>query len=203
MKKIIFSLGVMAGVGGLLAGTAQAADPSAGKDKAQACASCHAEDGNSTNPEYPKLAGQGQPYLVKQLEDFKESHRESQIMEGQVADLSEEDFEDIAAYYAEQSVEIGQADEELVELGEKIYRGGNSDDGVAACTACHGAKGQGNPEAGFPALQGQHAEYTASELRKFRDGERDNDAGQMMRNIADGMSDQEIEAVASYVEGLH
>lgn len=203
MRKTIFALGVTIGLGWAAAGVAQAGDPSAGEEKAQACAACHGADGNSPSPENPKLAGQGEPYLIKQLQDYRDTRRQNPIMEAQVGDLSDEDIRDIAAFYAQQEVETGEADEELVDLGERIYRGGNPNTGVSACVACHGTNGQGNPEAKFPSLGGQHAQYTAEQLRLFRTGERDNDAGQMMRNIAERMSDQEIEAVSSYIEGLH
>jgi cytochrome c553 len=179
-----------------------AGDVAAGKQKSAACVACHNADGNSTNPQWPKLAGQHADYLVKQLNDFKGGNRANPIMSGMAAPLSQQDMEDLAAYYSTQKITAGQADPALVPLGEQIFRGGNLASGVAACAACHGPNGVGNPQAGFPALAGQHAEYIETQLRAFRSMERANDAGQMMRNIAMKMTDAEIKAVASYIQGL-
>jgi len=184
--------------------TFAAGDAASGKAKAAMCASCHGADGNSVNPDWPKLAGQHANYLVKQLEDFKKgTERSNPLMAGMVASLTKTDMENLAAYFSTQKSTYGKADPALVDLGEKIYRGGNKTTGVPACMACHGPNGAGNPQANFPALSGQHAKYVATQLKAFRDGQRSNDAGAMMRNIAAKMTDQEIEAVASYVQGLH
>jgi cytochrome c553 len=179
-----------------------AGDVAAGKQKSAACVACHNADGNSTNPQWPKLAGQHADYLVKQLNDFKGGNRANPIMSGMAAPLSQQDMEDLAAYFSTQKITVGQADPALVPVGEQIFRGGNLASGVAACAACHGPNGAGNPQAGFPALAGQHAEYIETQLRAFRSMERANDAGQMMRNIAMKMTDAEIKAVASYMQGL-
>jgi cytochrome c553 len=179
-----------------------AGDVAAGKQKSAACVACHNADGNSTNPQWPKLAGQHADYLVKQLNDFKGGNRANPIMSGMAAPLSQQDMEDLAAYFSTQKITAGQADPALVPVGEQIFRGGNLASGVAACAACHGPNGAGNPQAGFPALAGQHAEYIETQLRAFRSMERANDAGQMMRNIAMKMTDAEIKAVASYIQGL-
>jgi cytochrome c553 len=179
-----------------------AGDVAAGKQKSAACVACHNADGNSTNPQWPKLAGQHADYLVKQLNDFKGGNRANPIMSGMAAPLSQQDMEDLAAYFSTQKITVGQADPALVPVGEQIFRGGNLASGVAACAACHGPNGAGNPQAGFPALAGQHAEYIETQLRAFRSMERANDAGQMMRNIAMKMTDAEIKAVASYIQGL-
>ncbi|WP_018863277.1 MULTISPECIES: c-type cytochrome [Thioalkalivibrio] len=182
---------------------AQAGDPQRGQEISQSCAACHQADGNSTNPEWPKLAGQHPKYTVKQLRDFKEGEtRSDSLMAGEVADLDEQDMRDLAAYFAEQSITTETADEDVVERGERIYRGGIPSQNVAACIACHGPNGQGNPEAMFPKVAGQHATYSADQLRKFRDGERSNDAGRMMRNVVQRMSDEDIEAVSQYMAGL-
>ncbi|WP_018861024.1 MULTISPECIES: cytochrome c [unclassified Thioalkalivibrio] len=182
---------------------AQAGDPQRGQGISQSCAACHGADGNSTNPEWPKLAGQHPKYIVKQLRDFKEGEtRSDSLMAGEVADLDEQDMRDLAAFYAEQSGTTETADEDVVERGERIYRGGIPSKDVAACIACHGPNGQGNPEAMFPKVAGQHATYSANQLRKFRDGERTNDAGRMMRNVVQRMSDEDIEAVSQYMAGL-
>jgi cytochrome c553 len=175
----------------------------AGKAKSAACAACHGVDGNSTNGEWPKLAGQGARYLEKQLLEFKAGKRVNAIMSGQAAPLSEVDIADLAAYYASQKVRAGAADPAVVKQGERLYRGGNSGTGIAACMACHGPSGSGNPMARFPALSGQHPAYVAKALQDYRSGARDNDPNAMMRRIAERLSDREIKAVAQYIYGLH
>ena len=201
MKKIVIAALALASA----VGVAQAAgDAAAGKAKSMACAACHGADGNSVNPEWPKLAGQHAAYIAKQLADFKKGvDRNNALMAGQVAALSKQDMADLGAYYASQQLKGGTADQTVVALGEKIYRGGNSASGVAACISCHGPTGAGNPAAKFPLLSGQHATYTVNQLKMFRAGERKNDAGAMMRNIAAKMTDAEIEAVSQYIAGLH
>lgn len=197
---------VLAACAGLaLIGSVHAAgDPSAGKAAAASCAACHGADGNSSNPEWPKLAGQHPDYIAKQLADFKAGEdRNNALMAGQVANMDEKTMQDLGAYFSQQELKGGAADKAQVELGEKIYRAGNPTSGVAACISCHGPGGKGNPAANFPLLGGQHATYTANQLRAFRTGERSNDYGSMMRNIASKMSDKEIEAVAAYIQGLH
>ena len=179
-----------------------AGNPEAGKEKNAICVACHMADGNSMNPEWPKLAGQHEKYLAKQLREFKSGDRQNAIMLGMVAALSEEDMDDLAAFYATQTIQGGTADPEMVELGRSIYVSGNPTSGVAACAACHGPTGTGNPAANFPSLQGQHALYTENQLKAFRSGERANDAGMMMRNIAGVMTDAEMAAVAQYIQGL-
>ncbi len=187
-------------------------DAAAGKEKSAACAACHSADGNSTNPEWPKLAGQHAGYTVKQLQEFKtgatdpeaeKGVRINATMNGMVAALKDQDMEDLAAYFAAQKGTLGEAAPDLVELGEAIYRGGNMETGVSACMACHGPSGAGNSAANFPTLSGQHAKYTEIQLKAFRSHQRANDSSQMMRDIAAKMSDKEIEAVASYIQGLH
>lgn len=181
-----------------------AGDAAVGKAKSATCAGCHGVDGNSPNPEWPKLAGQHPAYLDKQLQDFKAGEqRNNAMMAPMVASLSEQDMADLAAYFAAQEIQMGAADEALVELGEKIYRGGNPVTGVAACSGCHGPRGNGNPAANFPSISGQYAKYVEMQLHAFKKGERSNDAGKMMRNTAAKMSAEEIKAVASYVQGLH
>jgi cytochrome c553 len=182
---------------------AGAADAAAGKAASATCAGCHGVDGNSANPEWPKLAGQGEPYLVKQLHDFKDGERKNATMAPMAMGLSDQDMDNLTAYFSAQTMSQGAADKDLVELGQKIYRGGNPASGVAACIGCHGPAGAGNPAARFPRLAGQHAKYVEIQLHAFKSGERNNDAGKMMRNIADKMTDKEIQAVASYVQGLH
>lgn len=202
MKRLFVTVAAVVALGAV--GPAQAAgDAAAGKAKSAACAGCHGMDGNSANPLWPKLAGQHAGYLVKQLKDFKAGVRKDPTMSPMAMPLGEQDMEDMAAYFSGQKVQTGKADPDLVALGERIYRGGNSATGVAACVGCHGPTGTGNPAAKFPALAGQHAAYVEKQLKAFRSGARSNDAGKMMRNIAAKMTDEEIKAVASYIQGLH
>lgn len=179
-----------------------AGDAAAGKAKSAACAGCHGMDGNSAAPNFPKIAGQSAGYIAKQLADFKSGKRVDATMAGMVAALSEQDMADLGAFYASQTGTVGKTSADQVELGEAIYRAGNAATGVSACAACHGPTGTGNPQAKFPALSGQHAAYTADQLKKFRKSDRANDAGQMMRVIARKMTDAEITAVSEYVQGL-
>jgi cytochrome c553 len=192
---------------GLLAVSAMASDQggdaAAGKTKAAACAACHGADGNSTNPEWPKLAGQGELYLYRQLSNFKNNKREAALMAGPVAALSDQDMKDLAAYFSSQTRTPGSADPVLVSLGEQVYRGGDEDRGVSSCMGCHGPTGAGNVPAGFPALSGQQEKYVVNQLRAYRDGLRRTDPSAMMRDNAGRMSNEEIEAVASYIAGLH
>ncbi len=196
---------VFAAVFSLVGATGQslaAGDAAAGKAKSATCAGCHAADGNSANPEWPKLAGQHASYIVKQLQNFKDGDRENAMMAPMAAPLSAQDMEDLAAYYSQQENKPAKADPALVEMGEQIYRGGNMSTGVAACMGCHSPSGAGNPAAKFPSLKGQHAKYTVLQLKAFKKGQRANDAGKMMRNIAAKMTDEEMEAVASYIQGM-
>jgi cytochrome c553 len=181
-----------------------AGDPVAGKDKAAQCASCHGADGNSLNPEWPKLAGQHADYLVKQLQYFEAGERENVTMKPMASVLDAQGRQDVAAYYATQKVSAGKADPELVELGERIYRSGNPESGVAPCMGCHGPNGAGNPAALYPALRGQHAQYIENQLHGFAEGKRVNEnAKKMMQLLARRMTNREMRAVSSYIQGLH
>ncbi len=180
-----------------------AGDAGLGRAKAAACAGCHGDDGNSVNPEWPKLAGQGEAYIVKQLTDFKSGARTNATMNGMAAGLSPQDMADVAAFFSSQKRKPGSANETLVAQGQKLFRGGNSATGASACQGCHGPSGAGNPAAKFPSLGGQHAAYVAIQLKNFRDGTRTNDPNKMMRMVAAKLSDAEIKAVADYVQGLH
>jgi cytochrome c553 len=186
-----------------------AGDANAGRSKAQACAACHGADGNASIPNYPKLAGQHAGYLVKQLQAFKANKRKDPIMAGQVANLSQQDMEDIAAYFSKQKTSLAAAtDQSKRELGERIYRGGNQAKAIAACMGCHGPNGAGNPPANFPSLSGQNAAYVVKSLKDFKAAttrafDPKDDSGKMMRDIAKRMSDAEMEAVAHYISGLH
>ena len=201
MKKLVVIAATCALLGSATAAWA-AGDATAGKAKSATCAACHGLDGNSTIAQYPKLSGQSADYLVKQLQEFKSGARANPIMLGMVAPLSAQDMEDLAAYFASQPVTRAAADPALAPQGEALFRGGNLSSGIAACSACHGANGAGNPAAKFPAIAAQHADYIQAQLKAFRAMERTNDAGQMMRNITVKMTDPEIKAVASYIQGL-
>lgn len=178
----------------------------AGKAKSQTCAACHGPDGNSVVPNWPKLAGQWQNYLVKELIDYRHGQngpRYDPSMSTLVAALSDQDIHELAAFYASQTQTIGKTDPALLILGEKIYRGGDLEKGVTACTACHAPNGSGNEAAKFPRLGGQHALYIENQLKAFREGKRTNSPSHMMHDISVRMTDEQIKAVSSYIEGLH
>ena len=209
--KPILAMVVAAGV--FAAGVAQAEGVKADPAKAapivnQVCGGCHGLDGNSASPTNPKLAGQPAEYITKQLRNFKEAakdpnkegNRKSAVMSGLVANLSDEDFVNLGAYFASKGIKSGTAKQPYTE-GEKLYRGGNAATGVPACAACQGPTGAGIPVQ-FPRLGGQHADYIVSQLKAFRNGDRQNDAAKMMRTIADKMTEQEIKAVANYIAGM-
>lgn len=181
----------------------ESGDIARGQQLAMTCAACHGADGNSPLPEWPKLAGMGERYIIEQIRHFQTGERQDPLMTPQAQALSEQDMRDVAAYYATQRMQPGGADETLAEFGESIYRGGIMDKGVAACMACHGPAGDGIPAAGFPRIGGQHAVYVATQLQAYRAGERATDPNRMMRDVAERLSDEEIRAVSSYVEGLY
>jgi cytochrome c553 len=181
-------------------------DAVAGQGKSAICTACHGVDGNSAVPNWPKLAGQHEKYLVRQVTLIKSGDRQVPEMLGIVPSLSDQDIEDLAAYFASQEVTPGVADETKVTLGERLYRAGNAESGVPACMSCHGPAGEGNPLAGYPALAGQHSVYTNKMLTGFRAGEnygQDDAPSGIMNGSASELSDEEIEAVASYIQGLY
>ncbi len=180
-----------------------AGDAAAGATKAAVCGACHGADGKSIQPSFPNLAGQHAQYIEKQLKDYKSGARANAVMAGQVAALSEQDMADLAAHFAAMTRIEGVSKEENLTVGENIYRGGITNAGVPACAACHGPAGNGNPQANFPVLAGQHTQYIGDQLRLFRSGERANDLNEMMRGVAHRMTDAEIDAVANYITGLH
>lgn len=187
-----------------IAGSAFAqGDSNAGKQKAAACAACHGVDGNSTNPEWPSLAGLGERYIVRQLQLFKSDERQNPLMTPQAKPLSEQDMADLAAYFNSLNMQPGGADPQLAEVGEQIWRGGIPEREVPACAACHGPAGEGNPPAAYPRLGGQQAVYLANSLNAYKSGQRDTDPAGIMRDIASQLSDEEIRAVASYASGLY
>ncbi|WLG95863.1 cytochrome c4 [Pseudomonas sp. Z1-14] len=203
MNKLIVSLLLTLGISGV---AHAAGDAAAGQAKAAVCGACHGPDGNSMAPNFPKLAGQGERYLVKQLKEIKDGKRVVLEMTGLLNNLSDQDLADIAAYFASQKGSVGAADPKLVARGEALFRGGNLAKGLPACTGCHSPDGKGNAAAGFPHLGGQHAQYITKQLTDFRkeEGGRANDGDAMtMRTIARKLSDEDIAAVSSYIQGLH
>ena len=208
MNKLIVSLLLTLGI----TGAAVAAegpikgDATAGQAKAAVCGACHGPDGNSPAPNFPKLAGQGERYLTKQMHDIKDGKRTVLEMTGLLTNLSDQDLADLAAYFASQKGSVGAADPKLVARGEKLFRGGDLEKGLPACTGCHSPNGAGIAAAGFPHLSGQHATYIAKQLTDFRKEEagraNDGDAA-IMRTIARKLSDEDIAAVSSYIQGLH
>ena len=182
---------------------AQSVKPDLAKGSAlygQTCVACHAADGNSTTPANPKLAQQHPEYLVKQLQEFKSGKRDNAIMKGFATAMSDDDMRNVAYWLASQKDKGGAAtDKDLVKLGERIYRGGIADRQIAACAGCHSPNGAGIP-AQYPRVSGQQAEYTASQLKHFRDGTRKNSV--QMKDVASKMNDLEIKAVSDYIAGL-
>ena len=185
-------------------GSAKAGDATKGKTLSAVCAACHGTDGNSVNPDWPKIAGQGEAYLTKQLHDFRSDKRSDPTMTAMAKGIaSDADIADLVAYFSGQKDKTGTANKEKIAEGEAIYKGGIMSSGVAACAACHGPSGSGNPAAKFPKISGQHTKYTVTQLKAFKSGKRANDTGKMMRNVALKMTDAEMDAVAEYIAGLH
>lgn len=179
-------------------------DPAAGEALGASCAACHGQEGKEPiAPDYPKIAGLGEEYLLKQLLDIKEGRRPVPAMAGILDPMSEQDLMDLAAYFDSFDLAFEQADPELVDLGRTLYRAGNLASGVTACTACHGPRGDGVEAAAFPKVGGQRAAYMAKQLVEWQQGIRTNDPNAMMQDIASKLTDAEIEAVSSYMSGLH
>ena len=185
--------------------TAPAAQGSAdaGRAKSATCAACHGADGNSVQPTWPSLAGQHEEYIARQIKAFKSGERKDVTMMPFAQMLSDQDVLDVAAYFSAQKPTPKGADPALVSLGQQIYRGGVPARGIPACIACHGPGGHGNPFAAYPRIGWQHSAYVTKALQDYKGGERASDgANQMMRNVASLLKDDEIRALASYVQGL-
>ncbi|WP_251358692.1 cytochrome c [Kangiella sp. TOML190] len=208
MKKVAV-LALLFGSSLAISSSVQAGDATAGAQKAVQCAACHGQDGNSIDPQWPKLAGQNEKYLLKQIEDFRLGAQEAGKgraglqMAGLWGGVSEEDAENIAAFFSAQQTQLGAVKADFVELGKKIYFQGDAERGVPACSACHGATGKGLNAAGYPSVSGQYPTYTIKQLKAFSSAERNNDDNGVMRDIAVRMSDAQIEAVANFMLGLH
>ena len=201
------------------AGPSTWGDPEAGQAKAAACVACHGIDGNATLEMYPSIAGQNERYIAEQMALIANGQRGGMAVAMQpfVTDLSAQDMRDIGAWYASQKATAGLADDTPIAdgehagkpfyaLGEQLYRGGDAQRGIPACLACHGPTGAGNPGPGWPHVAGQHASYVAQRLEQYRSGEHSlNAAGQfqVMAQVAAGLTDQEIQSLASYLQGLH
>ena len=203
MKLAVSLVAALAATSAFANAAAVKGDPKAAESIVnQVCAACHSVDGNSAIPANPKLAGLNAEYINKQLTEFKSGARSNAIMAGMVASLSPQDMLNLAAYYSTQKPKPDTAKDQVLALtGQKIFRGGVQGTGVPACASCHGPQGQGIP-AQFPRLAGQHADYTYAQLNTFRLGERANDPAKMMRSIAAKMTDADMKAVASYIQGL-
>jgi cytochrome c553 len=173
-------------------------------DKAAMCSGCHGSQGNSLNNEWPNLAGQHQPYLLKQLKDLQQgTTRNAPTMTPLLAHFNEQEMDDLAAYYAKMPKAEGSTPKQFVVRGEQLYRGGDFEKHITACIACHGPQGTGNAQAGFPLLSGQHAAYTIMQLQAFKNGKRTNDLNHIMQDISKRMSNDDMEAIAHYIEGLY
>ncbi|RUO63175.1 c-type cytochrome [Pseudidiomarina insulisalsae] len=208
MKKIALFVGLYLGfTGAVMAATG---DAEAGKQKSTVCAACHGQTGSSPSDMYPKLNGQHASYLKKQLHDYQlasetggEEGRVNAIMQGQAANLNDQDIADLAAYFASQDPMQGTAPEDVVEPGQALYMGGDEERKIAACVACHGPRGDGMGLAAFPDVSGQYSSYLKTQLEMFRSGERANDMNGMMRDVASKLTDQDIEILSQYISGLY
>jgi len=197
-----FSIGLLALVPSL---STAAGDPAAGKELAAPCGACHGQNGIANLPGAPNIAGQNERYMKLQLDLIKSNVRPVPQMMPIVQNMTPADFENLAAYYSKMPAPVGQAQGDQVALGEKIYRGGIAQKSVPACTSCHAPSGTGNAPAGFPHLGGQRADYVIVQLVGYREGTRVTDEayGETMRQVASGLTDGEIKALASYIQGLH
>lgn len=205
MMRSVLSLAFALAVG--LSGVAFAGgDAAAGQAKSAPCAACHGADGLAVAPNYPNLAGQNERYLFRQLKMIKSKVREAPLMAGQLDAMSETDLANLAAYFSSKTAKVAKAPDKVddLQIGEHLYRGGSITKQVSACTACHSPMGNGNPPAGFPLLRGQSMDYVVAQLTAYREGRRktDDDYGGMMRMVAGRLTDNEIRALASYVQGL-
>jgi len=174
----------------------------AGSTKAAVCTACHGPNGNSTNPEWPNLAGQGERYIAEQLKFFKEGKRNNPVMQPMASPLSEQDMADLGAYFAVQKSTGLEADPSYWEAGQKLYRSGDAERNVPACIACHGPVGRGNAPAGYPALRGQHSVYTQKQLNDYAAGARPGANAEIMHTIASRLTADEIRNVSSYIQGM-
>jgi cytochrome c553 len=181
---------------------AAAGNYQAGEAKAAACMACHGTNGNSENPAWPKLSQQHPGYFVKQVMDFQSGARQHEMMSPMAIIVSEQDAYDLARFFGTQKRIPGTTDENYLRFGKEIYTIGNRAHGVMGCYECHGEDGEGNDPNLFPMISGQHATYVEKILKEFRSGKRKNDRWQLMQKTVKGLTDEEIIAVAQYVQGL-
>ncbi|ANO31789.1 c-type cytochrome [Vibrio breoganii] len=205
MKKLALIVTLFASCSVWAAGSIEA-----GKEKSATCAACHGADGNSPVAIYPKLAGQHENYIEKQLKDLKlgatsggKQGRYDPAMSAMAMPLTDEDMADLAAYYASIPMSENTTPENVVEQGKELYLAGNAERGIAACVACHGPRGNGTSLSGFPKISGQHADYIKQQLQKFASMERNNDLNGMMHDVAKKLTEEEMDVLAKYVGGLH
>lgn len=205
MKNIFLALVTTMLLTGIAFGDALVSgDAEAGKAKAITCGACHGSDGNSVNPVWPSIAGQHPTYIVEQLQAFKGGQRSEPLMLGQVMLLNDDDMKNLAVYYSEMPAAAKSvADPSVVDRGQRLYRGGDRETSTPACNACHGPTGRGNPAASVPSVKGQYAVYSAAQLRAYASGARQSDGPtRVMRDIASKLNEEDIVAVASYMQGL-
>lgn len=202
-KRFFMLFGLMICAGAVSADPLLDGDAEAGQQKAAVCAACHGPKGNMESAQFPKLAGQGAPYIYEQLMLFKSGERKNAIMMGQASGLSEQDMKNVAVYFAAQQTKPGVADESIAPAGAALYHGGNPDKNIPACSGCHGPAGVGNAAAKFPHLSGQNPQYIVAQLTAYRDGTRSGYRNAtIMNGVAERLSDADIKALASYVSGL-
>ncbi len=205
MKKLILAGATLVlACSSIFMTAAIAGDAAAGKGKSAACGGCHGMDGNSPIATYPKLAGQNEAYITKQIKDYKaNTTRQNAIMMGMSAALSDEDAADIGAYFQAQRVTAAAPfDEAKAAAGRELFKGGDLQKGIPACQACHGPTGAGVAGVGYPMVGGQYVEYTLAQLNAFKDGSRSNDDKRLMRDIVNQLSEEEMVAVANYIASL-
>lgn len=203
-KGIVWGVLLTSAAGAAEVASSQPGSAEAGQTKAAPCVACHGVNGNSLNPVWPTLAGQHQQYIVKQLKAFKNDERVDPLMTPMAKALSDADMEDLGAFFSTQSATGLEAEPSKVSVGQRLYRSGEPVAGVAACAACHGPAGAGNPTARYPALRSQQSAYVVAQLKAYRSGTRKTDQAQnqMMRDVAAKLTDTQIDAVAAYVQGL-
>lgn len=205
----VIALGPIVAPAAMAAGSAEA-----GAAKAATCIACHGANGNSTNEQWPTLAGQNAVYIKSQLKAFHDKTRLDSLnmMPAMAAPLSDADMDDLAAYFASQTPTGMEADPSYWKAGQQLYRGGDRNRNIPACMACHGPVGRGNPAAGYPALRAQHAVYTVKQLTDYaadkrytRNDKGDSSGGpnaEIMRTIAGALTAEDMRNLASYVQGI-
>ena len=194
-----------------IATSSQAADKLVGNaDAGQAevssvCAACHGADGNSTDPQYPKLAGQHATYIEHQLLSFQSGKRANSIMSGMAGMLSKQDIANVAAYLSQQKTSPGPVDTDQAALGKSIYDHGIAAAGLPACESCHGPKGLGDGAKLYPRIAGQHAQYVVQVLTGWHNGQAwgDGPHAKLALSVGQKLTVEQIHAIAAYVQGMN